>query len=137
MNYGITELEEISQFVISKAKHKTLLFYGEMGVGKTTLIKSIVKHLGSKDQVSSPTFSLVNEYHSPNGKIFHFDLYRINNEEEVADIGFEDYFYDEADWQMIEWPEMIPNLIPEPHTAVHIKLINSDQREIEIKNTSS
>lgn len=132
--YTLDNLHQIGKEIISKAQHQSLLFYGEMGVGKTTLIKSIVELLESNDVVSSPTFSLVNEYHYPKGRIFHFDLYRIKNEEEVADIGFEDYFYEKADWQLIEWPELIPNLIPEEHTAIYIQLLNSNQRKIDLKN---
>lgn len=136
MEYGLNELQQVAQHILLKAKHQTLLFYGEMGVGKTTLIKTVVQLLGSADRVSSPTFSLVNEYHYPKGKIYHFDLYRIKNEEEVADIGFEDYFYNHQDWQLIEWPEMIPNLTPTPHTVIQIKMINSGKRKIEIENNS-
>ncbi len=134
MEYNLSELQKIANYIISEANHRTLLFYGEMGVGKTTLIKKIVQLLGSTDQVSSPTFSLVNEYHSPKGKIYHFDLYRIQHEEEIADIGFEDYFYDTEDWQLIEWPEKIPELIPEPHTAIKIERLNSEKRSIKIEN---
>ncbi len=132
MEYSLNEIQQVGKFILSKAQHQALLFYGEMGVGKTTLIKVIVQLLGSSDQVSSPTFSLVNEYHYPHGKIFHFDLYRIKQEEEVADIGFEDYFYEAKDWQFIEWPEMIPNLLPEEHTAVHVELLASGKRKINL-----
>ncbi|HSQ45401.1 MAG TPA: tRNA (adenosine(37)-N6)-threonylcarbamoyltransferase complex ATPase subunit type 1 TsaE, partial [Lutibacter sp.] len=85
-NYTLEDLPTIAKEVIKSAKNKVLLFYGEMGVGKTTLIKEIVKQLGSFDNVSSPTFSLVNEYHTINGdKVYHFDFYRIYNENEALD----------------------------------------------------
>ena len=96
----------------SSAKNKTLLFYGQMGVGKTTLIKELCKSLGVLDNISSPTFSLVNEYQTAkNDKVYHFDFYRIEDEEEAYDIGIEDYF-DSKNWCFVEWPENIVNLLP-------------------------
>jgi tRNA threonylcarbamoyladenosine biosynthesis protein TsaE len=92
-NYSLENLSEVAAELISSAKNKTLLFYGQMGVGKTTLIKEICKQLGVLDTISSPTFSLVNEYEtSKNEKVFHFDFYRITQEEEALDIGIEEYF---------------------------------------------
>lgn len=97
-----------------------LLFYGEMGSGKTTLIKNMCKLLDVCDEVSSPTFSLVNEYQTKAGEtIYHFDFYRINDEEEVMDMGYEDYFYSGSRC-FVEWPEKITGLLPEGCTEVHI-----------------
>lgn len=88
-------------------------FYGKMGAGKTTLIKELCKQLGVIDVVNSPTFSLVNEYHTENGEtIYHFDFYRINKLEEVYDFGYEEYFYS-GNLCLIEWPELIEPLLPE------------------------
>ena len=133
-NYTIEELSAIAKEIIKSAKHNVLLFYGEMGVGKTTLIKEIVKQLGSLDTVSSPTFSLVNEYHTTNGeKIYHFDFYRINNEIEALDIGVEEYFYSNC-WCLVEWPNKVENLVPLNSATVTITT-NSDQiRTIELRN---
>ncbi|MDO9595181.1 MAG: tRNA (adenosine(37)-N6)-threonylcarbamoyltransferase complex ATPase subunit type 1 TsaE [Lutibacter sp.] len=133
-NYTLEELPAIAKEVIKSAKNKVLLFYGEMGVGKTTLIKEIVKQLGSNDCVSSPTFSLVNEYHAVNGdKIYHFDFYRINNEYEALDIGVEEYFYSDC-WCLIEWPNKVENLLPLNSVTITITA-NSDQlRTIELRN---
>jgi tRNA threonylcarbamoyladenosine biosynthesis protein TsaE len=133
-NYTLEELPAIAKEVIKSAKNKVLLFYGEMGVGKTTLIKEIVKQLGSNDGVSSPTFSLVNEYHKVNGdKIYHFDFYRINNEYEALDIGVEEYFYSDC-WCLIEWPNKVENLLPLNSVTITITA-NSDQlRTIELRN---
>ncbi|MDP2069878.1 MAG: tRNA (adenosine(37)-N6)-threonylcarbamoyltransferase complex ATPase subunit type 1 TsaE [Lutibacter sp.] len=133
-NYALDELPAIAKEVIKSAKNKVLLFYGEMGVGKTTLIKEIVKQLGSNDGVSSPTFSLVNEYHAVNGdKIYHFDFYRINNEYEALDIGVEEYFYSDC-WCLIEWPNKVENLLPLNSVTITITA-NSDQlRTIELRN---
>lgn len=83
---------------------RVFLFDAPMGAGKTTLIKQLCKLLGSKDNFSSPTYSIVNEYNSPIGKIFHFDLYRINSEAELCDIGFEEYL-NNGSYCFIEWPE--------------------------------
>ena len=93
-NYSLEQLREIAEEVIQLSKHKILLFNGEMGVGKTTLIKEICRVLGVEDTISSPTFSLVNEYVTSNVEtVYHFDFYRKNDEEEALDMGIEDYFY--------------------------------------------
>ena len=111
-NYSLENLSEVAAELISSAKNKTLLFYGQMGVGKTTLIKEICKQLGVLDTISSPTFSLVNEYEtSKNEKVFHFDFYRITNEEEALGMGIKEYLFNN-DWCLIEWPENIQNLVP-------------------------
>jgi tRNA threonylcarbamoyladenosine biosynthesis protein TsaE len=99
---------------------KIFAFYGQMGAGKTTFIKSLCEALGVNNTVSSPTFSIVNEYLSEKGeKIFHFDFYRINSEAEAYDMGYEDYFYSNA-YCFIEWPERIAELLPEDHVKVNI-----------------
>jgi tRNA threonylcarbamoyladenosine biosynthesis protein TsaE len=133
MTYGLHQLEEVSQYLIKNSKSNTFLFFGEMGVGKTTLIKSLVKALGSDDVVSSPTYSLVNEYEAKGKLIFHFDFYRIKSIDEVYDIGFEDYLSQDA-YIIIEWPEMIEELWPEEYTRIELGLAeNLEQREIHIK----
>jgi len=110
-----------------------LLFYGIMGVGKTTLIKELCKVLGIDDVTSSPTFSIVNEYvTNSNEKVYHFDFYRIEDEEEAYDIGFEDYFYDEA-WCLIEWPENVQNLLPLNAVEIHLTQLDDGQRNIQLK----
>lgn len=95
-------------------------FYGKMGAGKTTLIKELCKQLGVNDVVNSPTFSLVNEYHTQNGEtIYHFDFYRINKLEEAYDFGYEEYFYS-GNLCLIEWPELIEQLLPEDTLKLQI-----------------
>ncbi|WP_298368997.1 tRNA (adenosine(37)-N6)-threonylcarbamoyltransferase complex ATPase subunit type 1 TsaE [uncultured Lutibacter sp.] len=133
-NYTLGQLPQIASDVIEAAQQKVLLFYGEMGVGKTTLIKEIVRQLGVLDNVSSPTFSLVNEYHtSENEKVYHFDFYRINDEEEALDMGIEEYFYSNS-WCLVEWPNKVENLLPLKSVNITITLDNNQQRTIEVKN---
>jgi len=123
----------IASEIISSAKNKTLLFYGQMGVGKTTLIKELCRSLGVLDNISSPTFSLVNEYQTANNdKVYHFDFYRIEDEEEAFDIGIEDYF-DSKNWCFIEWPENIENLLPLDAVEIHLSLLDDEQRNIQLK----
>ena len=100
MVYTLEEIDKVAAEVIRLLKHKVVIFRGAMGFGKTTLIKALVRALGSNDNVSSPTFSLVNPYEIPEGCVYHFDFYRLKNEEEAFDIGFEEYLYS-GDWCFI------------------------------------
>lgn len=125
--YTLEELSKTAEEIIKNATHKTLLFDAEMGVGKTTLIKEICKHLGVVDTISSPTYSLVNEYEGKKDTIYHFDFYRIKQEEEAYDIGFEEYLDTDA-WLFIEWPEKIANLLPNDSVKVKIKLQDDGKR---------
>jgi len=132
-NYTLEDLPHIASEIISSVTNKKLLFYGQMGVGKTTLIKEICNQLGVLDSISSPTFSLVNEYNSSNkSKVFHFDFYRIENEEEALDIGIEEYF-DTSHWCFVEWPENIENLLPLDVVQIHLSILDVGQRTIQIK----
>ncbi|WP_369049160.1 tRNA (adenosine(37)-N6)-threonylcarbamoyltransferase complex ATPase subunit type 1 TsaE [Tenacibaculum sp. UWU-22] len=132
--YSLENLPLIAKEVIQTAKHKTLLFFGEMGVGKTTLIKEIGKQLGMIDVAHSPTFSLVNEYKTTDNQIiYHFDFYRIENEEEAYDIGIEDYLYTN-NWCLVEWPENVENLLPLETTKIIISVTENNQRNIQLKN---
>lgn len=111
---------------------KVWLFFGEIGAGKTTLIKALAESLGVAGGMSSPTFSIINEYETENGaKIFHFDFYRIREEAEALDIGVEEYFYS-GSYCFIEWPEKIPSLIPDNHVAVRITGEDAEHRTIVI-----
>lgn len=104
--------------------------FGEMGSGKTTLVKSFCSILGSIDNVSSPTFSLVNEYQTEKeGSIFHFDVYRIKKLEELMDIGYETYFFSDS-YVFIEWSEMIRELLPEKSVYITIRELEGGIREI-------
>jgi len=132
-DYTLNELTSVAKEVIDKASHKILLFNGEMGVGKTTLIKEICNVLGITDIANSPTFSLVNEYITEsNETVYHFDFYRINNEEEAYDMGIEDYLYSNS-WCLIEWPEKVKNLLPLETVSIEINTLNNGLRNIQLK----
>jgi len=132
-NYSLSDVNRIAKDIIKNSIQKILLFHGEMGVGKTTLIKEICKELGTDDITSSPTFSIVNEYKTKmNDTIYHFDFYRINNEEEAYNIGVEDYFDSDA-WCLIEWPSVIQNLLPLDYVNIHLSELDDGQRNIQLK----
>lgn len=125
-----SELLEAAQQILDFAGDKKIfLFFGEMGAGKTTLINQICIALGTQDHTSSPTFSIVNEYKRAKGSIFHFDFYRLKNQNEALDLGYEDYFYS-GDYCMVEWPSKIPDLLPEDAVKVSIKIISENERLI-------
>jgi len=134
-NVSVSDLPKVARAIIELTQHcKLVAFYGQMGAGKTTLIKEICALLQVQEQVSSPTFGLVNEYTTPNHQtLYHFDFYRIKQLEEVYDIGYEDYFYS-GNICLIEWPEMIEALLANEH-LIQVELhINPDQsRKITIE----
>lgn len=122
----LNELAEVAKKILNFAENspKIWLFQGEMGAGKTTLIKALGKHLGIKDTIQSPTYSLVNEYDTPQaGKVYHFDLYRLKHETEALDFGIEEYL-DSGHYCWIEWAEKIPNLLPAHYLSIQITVEN-------------
>lgn len=127
IRYTLDEIKIVAEKIVEASSYKTLLFYGEMGAGKTTLIKALVEFLGSQDPISSPTFSLVNIYGTPEGPVNHFDFYRIQDEIEAMDIGIEEYL-DSGDWNLIEWPQNIESLLADKHHIVDITSLNKDKR---------
>ena len=130
--FSLDQLEEVAKQIIAQNTHKVILFHGEMGVGKTTLIKQLCKSLGVTEATSSPTFSLVNEYQAnDNQLVYHFDFYRLKNEIEAMDMGVDDYLYS-GNWCFIEWAEKIPSLVPEPHSVVTIELLPNGKRSLEL-----
>jgi tRNA threonylcarbamoyladenosine biosynthesis protein TsaE len=127
---SLDDLPGVAKEMLNDAGNiKVWLFTGEMGAGKTTLIKVLCDVLGVRDNMSSPTFSIVNEYWIPGGKIFHFDFFRIKNEAEAYDIGAEEYFYS-GNYCFIEWPEKIPGLLPAQHAHITITLADDTFRHI-------
>jgi len=127
--YSINEIELIAQKVLELVNSKTILFKGEMGVGKTTLIKSIAKQLGFNKTLTSPTFSIVNEYEISDGFLYHFDLYRIQKTEELYDFGVEEYIHS-GEWNLVEWPELLIDEIPYNYAEVQIVRLNNNLRKI-------
>ncbi len=136
-NYSLELLPDIAKEIIQKSENKILLFHGEMGAGKTTLVKEICKALHCIDSASSPTFSLVNEYKTTENKtVYHFDFYRIENEEEALDIGIEDYLYSD-NWCLIEWPNNVKNLLPLDATRIEISILDRGTRNIQLNQTNT
>ena len=130
IKYQLDELPIVAKQLLDTIKAPIWLFYGEMGAGKTTLIREILIQLGVEDNIQSPTFSLVNEYRDgANQIVFHFDFYRIEQEEEAYDMGIEDYFYSDNRC-LVEWPEKIPNLLPDDAVKIHIEVIDDLTRTI-------
>ncbi|MFY7811794.1 MAG: tRNA (adenosine(37)-N6)-threonylcarbamoyltransferase complex ATPase subunit type 1 TsaE [Flavobacterium sp.] len=128
--YSLNELDQTAIEIIQNFKHKTILLNGEMGAGKTTLISKIINLLGSKDTVSSPTFSIINQYQlKDNQMVNHFDFYRIKSQHEALDIGVEEYFYSN-DYNFIEWSEKIPDLLPPYFTTITIVKIDENTRKL-------
>jgi tRNA threonylcarbamoyladenosine biosynthesis protein TsaE len=120
------------QLISAAGDARIFAFHGPMGAGKTTIIKAVCSYLGAGDIVSSPTFTIVNEYRTPGyGPLFHIDLYRIRKQEEVYDFGIEEYLTGRS-YCFIEWPEMIGDLLPEGTIIVRIRVEADEQRVLEI-----
>lgn len=129
---SLRDLEVIAAAVLPKLRSSVVLFYGAMGAGKTTFIAALCRALGVEESVSSPSFALINEYHSPEqGPIYHCDWYRLESPEEALEIGLEEYLYSGA-WCLMEWPEKIANFLPSQCDAIFIKT-EGDARSITVK----
>jgi len=128
--FSLEEIDKVAQLILDQNPNKVVLFNGNMGVGKTTLIKSLSQKLGVKGSTSSPTFSLVNEYQTTDNHIvYHFDCYRLKTEVEALDIGIDDYLYS-GNWCFIEWPEKIQSLIPEKCSIINIEILPNGFRKL-------
>ena len=131
INYSIEEISRTAKIILSlNPSSKIFIFNGEMGSGKTTLIKAIIKELGYEGTVSSPTFSIINEYLNGD-KIYHFDFYRIKNKNELFDIGIDEYLSSNSRC-FIEWPNLITDMLPDKHIELNIDIISSDDRKLTI-----
>ena len=128
------ELPQVAAAVIDATGRRTVVaFRGEMGAGKTTLIREIAAQLGSADTVTSPTFAIVNQYKGRQRRnIYHFDFYRIEDVREAYDFGYEEYFYS-GDLCLVEWPEKIERLLPENVVTVRIAVDSENARTFEIE----
>lgn len=129
LTYHLSEIEEVAKKIIPLLKHKIVLLKGDMGKGKTTLAKALIKTLNINETISSPTFSIVNEYVSENTKVFHFDFYRIKSIEEALDFGVEEYIYSDA-WCFMEWSEKIAPLLPDQVSVITITAVDEHTRTI-------
>jgi tRNA threonylcarbamoyladenosine biosynthesis protein TsaE len=130
--FHLKDLSIVSKETIAAGQGLSIwLLEGEMGAGKTTLVKAIGRELGIKETVASPTFSIVNEYQTADGQtIFHFDFYRLKNETEAYDIGVNEYF-ESGNLCIIEWPEKIPTLIPDHYLRIKLEINDSQSRTIQ------
>jgi tRNA threonylcarbamoyladenosine biosynthesis protein TsaE len=126
--HSTSDLSGISSTIINfGGDQKIFLFYGDMGAGKTTLIKSLCADLGTRENITSPTFSIVNEYKADGAMIYHFDFYRLKNQNEALDLGYEEYFYS-GNYCFIEWPEKIAGLLPPHYIRIDIQVLDNDER---------
>lgn len=130
-NYIESELDEIARKLISNFKEiKVWCFYAEMGAGKTTFIKKICEELGVLDTMSSPTFSIVNQYESTKaGTVYHLDCYRLESVGEAQNIGVEEYL-DSGNFCFLEWPEIVESLLPAHYLEINIKLVDDNARSL-------
>ena len=127
--HKIEDWQEVVNQILPELQHNILLLKGNLGAGKTTFTQFLLKNLGSNDEVSSPTYAIVNEYHTPKGNVFHFDLYRMKSIGEVYDIGMDEYL-DNAFLCIIEWPEIYEDDLQElPHHTMVIEN-KGDFREV-------
>jgi tRNA threonylcarbamoyladenosine biosynthesis protein TsaE len=136
MDIKINSLDEMGkaaqEFVAAMGDRTVFAFYGKMGAGKTTFIKAVCEELGVEDVINSPTFAIVNEYVDGKGEpVYHFDFYRIKKEQEVLDIGYEDYVYS-GHVCFMEWPELIENLLPDDAVKVTIEEETDGSRKVSI-----
>lgn len=135
LTYGLDDLPQIARQILDYSDNDVFLFYGKMGVGKTTLIKEICKQLEVTDVAASPSFGIVNEYDSPEGPIYHFDFYRIEDPQEAFDLGIEDYLYSKSKI-FIEWPEKIAVLLPDDALKVEIEKNADGSRSVHLTSIS-
>jgi tRNA threonylcarbamoyladenosine biosynthesis protein TsaE len=132
LEFALHEIESVAAQIISATKYKVVLFDGEMGAGKTTLIKEIAKQMGVAEPTGSPTYVLVNEYHTQNHQIiYHFDAYRLKDINEAYDMGFDEYL-DSGSYCFIEWPERVTAILPEHYTTVTLKKISEEIRTVQV-----
>jgi tRNA threonylcarbamoyladenosine biosynthesis protein TsaE len=132
ITYKLSELNKACDFILNNVKNKIILISGDVGAGKTTLIKEYCKLIGVNEVVNSPTYTLINEYLSKNGNVVHMDLYRVKNINEINELGLFDYF--ENNLVIIEWPEIILKILDLNHSILKITYLNENERKLSIKN---
>ncbi len=120
LTYTLSDLNFVAKkLILEFSSDRIFCFEGNLGAGKTTLIESLCRYLGSTDSLSSPTFSIINEYNSPMGELYHMDWYRLKNEEEALQIGIEDYLFS-GNYCFIEWYQNAESLIPRPYILIQL-----------------
>lgn len=133
MQFIVDKVEDLAaaaeRMIAQYPQERIFLFYGHMGAGKTTFINALCAALEVQDSTSSPTFSIVNEYASSHGPLYHFDFYRLKDESEALDLGYEEYFYS-GNYCFVEWPEKIENLLPSHYLKITIEAIDNQSRSI-------
>ena len=132
--YNIEQIAQVASQVILQLRSNIVLLYGELGVGKTTLIKELLKQLGVKGTISSPTYGLIHEYEGPKGPIYHMDCYRLNSIEEAINIGLEEYL-DSDDLLLIEWPEKVISLIDNKYVSLRVSRNADGTRTLNLEHT--
>ena len=130
--YKLSDIEKASNFVLKNVNRDVILITGEVGTGKTTLIKEYCKLIGVEEIVNSPTYTLINEYQNKSGKIVHMDLYRVEDINEINELGLFEYL--ENNIVIIEWPEIILKMIDIKYSLINITFINEKERKLSIKN---
>lgn len=132
----ISSLSKVTEHLISLMdEYKIFLLKGDLGAGKTTLVKQWMKDLGIEEDVSSPTFSIINEYRNATHSVYHMDMYRLKEIDEALNIGIEEYIYGSDSFNIIEWPSLIMDLIDDPYVMIHIN-VEGDQRTFTISTHS-
>ena len=130
--FTLNEINAIANFVLKNSKSRIILLDGNLGSGKTTLIKAMVKQLGSDDEANSPTFAIVNEYRTPDFPIYHFDLYRLKDFYEALDFGIEEYLSQPDAYVFIEWADIIADILPENSQKIRILVKENEMRVLQI-----
>ena len=133
-SFAINQVEQVATRLLENAQNLNIwLFYGDLGAGKTTIIKSVCKQFGLPESVlSSPTFSIINEYQGKDCLVYHFDFYRMRNEAEILDLGLEEYFESES-YCFVEWPERLGTLMPDKYFKISITHSGNESRIIEFQ----
>jgi len=124
-----SKISEVSALILDALEHKLVLFIGDLGAGKTTIIKSMLEHLGSEDPGSSPSYSIINQYKIADEIVHHIDLYRLNSADEAFQLGFEEFIYN-GSFCFIEWPQIVKEFIDPPFNVITIEILENNQRKI-------
>ncbi|MBL7765868.1 MAG: tRNA (adenosine(37)-N6)-threonylcarbamoyltransferase complex ATPase subunit type 1 TsaE [Chitinophagaceae bacterium] len=139
ISYDLKDIDAVAVEVLKACQgNNCLAFFAEMGSGKTTLISAICRHLGVEDSVSSPTFSIINEYYSPglNQTIYHMDWYRLRHAEDAIEAGVQDVLENKNTLSLIEWPEIAPEMLPREYAQINISIVNENTRLLEVKTSA-